>query len=110
MAEAVDEGIITSKCSVKLGTVREGLGLVAQRNIARNEFVLEVPKKFWINSGPISISEIGGVCGGLKPWIAIALFLIREKKLGNDSNWRFYVDLLLPNTDSSIYWFWISLN
>ncbi|PSS28759.1 Ribulose-1,5 bisphosphate carboxylase/oxygenase large subunit N-methyltransferase [Actinidia chinensis var. chinensis] len=99
-----DEGVITSKCAVKPGAVPEGLGLVAQRDIARNEVVLEVPKKFWINPDTVSGSEIGCVCGGLKPWIAVALFLIREKKLGNDSIWRFYLDVLPENTDSTIYW------
>ncbi|CAI0391035.1 unnamed protein product [Linum tenue] len=57
----------------------EGLGLVARRDIGRNEVVLEVPKKLWINPESVAGSEIGGICGGLKPWISVALFLIREK-------------------------------
>ncbi|CAL5401025.1 unnamed protein product [Camellia sinensis] len=64
------------------------------RNIARNEVVLEVPKKFWINPDIVSGSVIGSVCGGLKPWVSVALFLIREKKLGDDSQWRYYIDIL----------------
>ncbi|KAF7112306.1 hypothetical protein RHSIM_RhsimUnG0242900 [Rhododendron simsii] len=83
------EGLISSKkCPVKPAIVPEGLGLVAQRDIGRNEVVLEVPKKFWINPDTVSASEIGSVCGGLKPWISVALFLIREKKLGEESMWR----------------------
>ena len=71
---------------MKPGTVQEGLGLVAQRDIAQSEVVFEMPKKFWINPYTVSGSKIGGVCGGMKPWVVVALFLIREKKLGNDSN------------------------
>lgn len=88
----------------------EGLGLVAQRDIRRNEVVLEVPKKFWINPDTVSASEVGSVCGGLKPWISVALFLIREKKLREESMWRYYLDILPEYTDSTIYWWvWLSL-
>ncbi|KAH7857348.1 hypothetical protein Vadar_011592 [Vaccinium darrowii] len=98
------EGVISSKCPVKPGIVPEGLGLVAQRDIRRNEVVLEVPKKFWINPDTVSASEVGSVCGGLKPWISVALFLIREKKLREESMWRYYLDILPEYTDSTIYW------
>ncbi|KAJ0450815.1 putative [Fructose-bisphosphate aldolase]-lysine N-methyltransferase [Helianthus annuus] len=85
-----DEKVVSSKSPAKPGTVTEGLGLVAQRDIARNEVVLEVPK----------------VCNGLKPWICVALFLIREKLRGDDeaSSWRKYVDILPESTDSTIFW------
>ncbi|KAM7484390.1 hypothetical protein LguiA_000399 [Lonicera macranthoides] len=98
-----DEKVVSDKSPAKPGVVPEGLGLVAQRDIGRNEVVLEVPKKFWINPDTVSASEIGNLCGGLKPWISVALFLIREK-LRNDSPWRFYIDILPECTDSTIYW------
>ncbi|KAJ0692820.1 putative [Ribulose-bisphosphate carboxylase]-lysine N-methyltransferase [Helianthus annuus] len=101
-----DEKVVSSKSPAKPGTVTEGLGLVAQRDIARNEVVLEVPKRFWINPDTVSGSEIGRVCNGLKPWICVALFLIREKLRGDDegSSWRKYVDILPESTDSTIFW------
>ncbi|XP_052187545.1 ribulose-1,5 bisphosphate carboxylase/oxygenase large subunit N-methyltransferase, chloroplastic [Diospyros lotus] len=99
-----DEGVISAKCPVKPGVVPEGLGLVAKRDISRNEVVLEVPKKFWINPETVLSSEIASVCGGLKPWISVALFLIREKKLLDDSPWRYYLRILPEYTDSTIYW------
>ncbi|KAJ4973893.1 hypothetical protein NE237_007067 [Protea cynaroides] len=99
-----DKGVLSNKAPpVMPGIVPEGLGLVAQKDIARNEVVLEVPKKFWINSDTVAASEIGKVCGGLKPWISIALFLIREKSK-EDSPWRSYLDILPQTTDSTIYW------
>ncbi|XP_059655804.1 ribulose-1,5 bisphosphate carboxylase/oxygenase large subunit N-methyltransferase, chloroplastic-like [Cornus florida] len=98
-----DEGVVSAKSPAKPGTVPEGLGLVAQRDIARNEVVLEIPKRFWINPDTVSASEIGKVCGGLKPWISVALFLIREKSI-NNSQWRNYIDILPEHTDSTIYW------
>ncbi|KAI3825215.1 hypothetical protein L1987_06693 [Smallanthus sonchifolius] len=101
-----DEKVVSSKSPAKPGTVPEGLGLVAQRDIARNEVVLEVPKKFWINPDTVSGSEIGRVCNGLKPWISVALFLIREKLRGEDdySPWRNYINILPECTDSTIFW------
>ncbi|CAM9004214.1 unnamed protein product [Rhodiola kirilowii] len=98
-----DEGIITSKTPVKPGLVREGLGLVAERDIERQEVVLEVPKRLWINPDAVANSEIGCVCDGLKPWIAVALFLIRER-VREDSNWKNYMNILPKVTDSTIFW------
>ncbi|KAI3467309.1 hypothetical protein Pfo_023972 [Paulownia fortunei] len=99
-----DEGVVSAKTPVKPGVVPEGLGLVATRNIARNEVVLEVPKKFWINPDAVASSEIGSICSGLKPWISVALFLLREKFKGEESKWKYYVDVLPEGTNSTIYW------
>ncbi|KAJ8625861.1 hypothetical protein MRB53_034391 [Persea americana] len=49
---------------VKPGVVREGLGLVAQRNISQNEVVVKVPRKLWINPDTVAASQIGSE-GGL---------------------------------------------
>ncbi|XP_057948040.1 ribulose-1,5 bisphosphate carboxylase/oxygenase large subunit N-methyltransferase, chloroplastic [Malania oleifera] len=98
-----DEGVVSSKSPVKPGIVPEGLGLVARRDIARNEVVLEVPKKFWINPDAVAASEIGSVCTGLKPWVSVALFLIRERSRV-DSPWRSYLDILPDFTNSTIFW------
>lgn len=97
---------MSSKSPAKPGMVKEGLGLVAQRDIGRNEVVLEVPKKFWINSDMVLESEIGRVCDGLKPWISVALFLIREKlrEDGGGAYWRNYIDILPEFTDSTLFW------
>lgn len=102
-----DEKVVSAKTPAKPGVVQEGLGLIAQRDIGRNEVVLEVPKRFWINPDTVAASEIGKVCGGLKPWVSVALFLIREKQR-KDSPWRLYLDILPDCTDSTIYW-WVSL-
>lgn len=99
-----DKGIVSPKSPVKPGIVPEGLGLVAQKDIARNEVVLEVPRKFWIYPDTVAASEIGSVCNGLKPWVSVALFLMREKKLGDASSWKPYIDILPDSTNSTIYW------
>lgn len=87
--------------------VPEGLGLIAQRDIAKNEVVLEIPKKLWISPDAVAASEIGNVCSEVKPWVSVALFLIREK-LNQDSLWRPYLDILPQSTNSPIYW-WVWL-
>ncbi|XP_015895013.3 ribulose-1,5 bisphosphate carboxylase/oxygenase large subunit N-methyltransferase, chloroplastic [Ziziphus jujuba] len=98
-----EDGVVSSKTLAKPGIVPEGLGLIAVRDIARNEVVLEVPKRLWINPDAVSASEIGNLCSGLKPWIQVALFLVREK-FREDSPWRIYLDILPEYTNSTIFW------
>ncbi|KAM3706788.1 hypothetical protein ACJW30_03G179500 [Castanea mollissima] len=99
-----DEGVVSSKTPVKPAVVPEGLGLVAQKDLGRNDVVLEVPKRLWINPDAVAASEIGSVCSGLKPWLSVALFLIREKKKNDTSSWRYYLDVLPEYTNSTIFW------
>ncbi|GLT73040.1 hypothetical protein SLA2020_449270 [Shorea laevis] len=40
-----DEGVVSAKAPARPALVPEGLGLVAQRDLSRNEVVLEVPKR-----------------------------------------------------------------
>jgi [ribulose-bisphosphate carboxylase]-lysine N-methyltransferase len=98
-----DLGVVSSKTPAKPGVVPQGLGLVAQRDISRNEVVLEMPKKLWINLDVVSASEIRNVCSGAKPWVSVALFLIREK-LNEDSTRRPYLEVLPESTNSSLFW------
>ncbi|KAH9606799.1 hypothetical protein KSS87_001109 [Heliosperma pusillum] len=98
-----EKGIVSAKSPVRPGIVAEGLGLVAKKDIARNDVVLEVPKKYWINPDAVAVSDIGTVCNGLKPWVSVAVFLIREKKLGDASSWKAYIDILPDYTNSTIY-------
>lgn len=67
---------------------------------------MEVPKKYWINPDAVAASEIGSVCSNLKPWIAVALFLLKEKFKGEESKWKCYIDVLPEGTNSTIYW-WV---
>ncbi|RWW44047.1 hypothetical protein BHE74_00050267, partial [Ensete ventricosum] len=64
----------------------------------------EVPKRLWIDSDTVVASEIGRLCAGLKPWVSIALFLLRERALGKASPWHPYLDILPPTTNSTIFW------
>lgn len=102
-----DEGVVSAKTPVEPGIVPEGLGLVAKRDISKGETVLELPRRFWINPDAVADSEIGNVCTGLKPWISVALFLLREK-WRDDSKWKYYMAVLPESTDSTIYW-WVCL-
>ncbi|XP_058082952.1 ribulose-1,5 bisphosphate carboxylase/oxygenase large subunit N-methyltransferase, chloroplastic isoform X1 [Magnolia sinica] len=99
-----EKGLLSdSSPAVKPGVVAEGLGLVAQRDISRNEVVVQVPKKLWINPDSVAASDIGRVCSGLKPWISVALFLLHNKSR-LDSQWRPYLDILPHTTNSTIFW------
>ncbi|GLJ51996.1 hypothetical protein SUGI_1105260 [Cryptomeria japonica] len=96
-------GISSSSTSVKPEIVPQRLGLVAQRNISQGEVVLEVPKKIWISMDTVYASEIGKLCQGLRPWVAISLFLLREKSKLN-SPWRPYLNILPETLDSPMFW------
>ncbi|WJX50890.1 hypothetical protein P8452_37137 [Trifolium repens] len=98
-----EEGVITAKTPVKASVVPEGLGLVALKDISRNDVVLQVPKRLWINPDAVEASEIGRVCSELKPWLSVILFLIRERSR-SDSIWKHYFGILPQETDSTIYW------
>ncbi|CAJ2650423.1 ribulose-15 bisphosphate carboxylase/oxygenase large subunit [Trifolium pratense] len=98
-----EEGVITAKTPVKASVVPEGLGLVALKDISRNDVVLQVPKRLWINPDAVEASEIGKVCSELKPWLSVILFLIRERSR-SDSIWKHYFGILPQETDSTIYW------
>ncbi|XP_060215259.1 ribulose-1,5 bisphosphate carboxylase/oxygenase large subunit N-methyltransferase, chloroplastic-like isoform X2 [Lycium barbarum] len=98
-----DEGVVTAKTPVKPGIVPEGLGLVAKRDISKGETVLQVPRRLWINTDVVELSELGNVCSGLEPWISLSLFLLREK-WKDDSKWKYYIGVLPECTDSTIYW------
>ncbi|KAL0757579.1 hypothetical protein Bca101_095247 [Brassica carinata] len=98
-----DQGVVSAKSAAEPAVVPEGLGLVARRDIGRNEVVLEIPKRLWISPETAAASKIGALCGGLKPWVSVALFLIREK-YDEDSAWRVYLDVLPESTDSTIFW------
>lgn len=101
---ACQKGVVPSPPVVSPGFVPQGLGLLAQKDISRNELVLEVPQSLWINSDTVAASEIGTLCQGLKPWISIALFLLREKALGPSSPWFLYLRILPRSTNSPIFW------
>ncbi|CAL9128585.1 unnamed protein product [Musa acuminata var. zebrina] len=94
----------SSAATVKPGFVPEGLGLVAQRDLPRKEVVVEVPKRLWIDSDTVVASEIGRLCAGLKPWVSIALFLLRERALVTASPWHPYLGILPPTPNSTIFW------
>lgn len=98
-----EEGVITAKTPVKASVVTEGLGLVALKDISRNDVILQVPKRLWINPDAVAASEIGRVCSELKPWLSVILFLIRERSR-KDSVWKHYFGILPQETDSTIYW------
>ncbi|XP_004956796.1 fructose-bisphosphate aldolase-lysine N-methyltransferase, chloroplastic [Setaria italica] len=88
-------------------SVQEGLGLVAARDLPRGEVVAEVPKKLWMDADAVAASDIGRACGGgggLRPWVAVALLLLREVARGADSPWAPYLAILPRQTDSTIFW------
>lgn len=104
-----EEGVISSSnCPLKPAYVPEGLGLIAQRDIAEDEIILRVPRRLWVNPDTVAASEIGYLCTDLKPWAQVALFLARER-LRPSSSWRFYIDILPEKTNSTIYW-WVYLS
>lgn len=99
------QGVVSADCPVRPARVTEGLGLVAQRDIAEKEVILEIPRTLWISPDAVAASEIGNLCSELKPLMAVSLFLARENKR-EYSPWRIYLDILPKYTDSTVFW-WV---
>ncbi|KAJ7535805.1 hypothetical protein O6H91_12G046900 [Diphasiastrum complanatum] len=89
--------------AVRPACVHHGRGLLAHRTISQGDELLSIPRKLWINLETVKASAIGRFCEGLKPWVAIALFLVREKAQSN-SSWRPYLDILPQALDSPLFW------
>ena len=83
--------------------VAEGLGLLAQRPVGQGDEILNVPETLWIHLSTVQKSSLGQVTQGLKPWVAIAIFLIHETSNSN-SKWRPYLDSLPETLDSPLFW------
>jgi [ribulose-bisphosphate carboxylase]-lysine N-methyltransferase len=66
----------------------------------------EVPKKLWLDADAVAASDLGGAVGrgGLRPWVAVALLLLREAARGAGSPWAPYLAILPRQTDSTIFW------
>lgn len=89
--------------AVKPAEVSEGLGLIAQRPVNAGDEILNVPESVWINLAAVQNSSLGKACEGLKPWVAVALFLIHESS-NPSSKWRPYLDSLPKSLDSPLFW------
>lgn len=100
----IDNAILPkSGAPIRPQLVDHGVGLVAQRPISQGDEVLSVPQDFWISVAAAKTSEIGKLCDGLRPWVAVALFLLFEKAKLN-SKWRPYIDTLPDSLDSPLFW------
>ncbi|XP_040383465.1 fructose-bisphosphate aldolase-lysine N-methyltransferase, chloroplastic [Oryza brachyantha] len=102
-SQGADAGGAASPAAVPEG----GLGLVAARDLPRGEAVAEVPKKLWMDADAVAASDLGRAVGGggeLRPWVAVALLLLRELARGADSPWAPYLAILPRQTDSTIFW------
>ena len=71
----------------------------------KNEVLLTVPEKFHMNYKAATSSKIGKYLEGLKPWLAVALFLLHERSLGAASEWASYISLLPSAPDLPLYWY-----
>eukprot|EP00959_Pyramimonas_sp_CCMP1952_P379896 7958410-Pyramimonas_sp.AAC.6 len=49
-------------------------------------------------------SKIGKYLEGLKPWLAVTLFLLHERSLGAASEWAPYISLLPSTMDMPLFW------
>ncbi|XP_002983944.2 fructose-bisphosphate aldolase-lysine N-methyltransferase, chloroplastic [Selaginella moellendorffii] len=80
-----------------------GLGLFAKRSVSKNQEVVSIPKTLWMDADTVRRSEIGECCEGLRPWIAVALYLLHEKAKPH-SDWSAYIRVLPRTLDSPLFW------
>mmetsp|Transcript_33591 Transcript_33591/g.73311 ORF Transcript_33591/g.73311 Transcript_33591/m.73311 type:complete len:494 (-) Transcript_33591:326-1807(-) len=98
--KVVDE----AKVAVQPKAFEEGAGLVSNREVKKNEVLLAVPEKFLMNYKAAIASKIGNYLEGLKPWLAVTLFLLHERSLGAASDWAPYISVLPSSLDLPMYW------
>ncbi|CAI5462847.1 unnamed protein product [Closterium sp. Yama58-4] len=79
------------------------LALVADRDIRSGDDLLLVPLSACLTLDKVLKTDIGAVCGDVRPWVALALFIIRER--GNpNSEWAPYFDTLPATLNSPLLW------
>ncbi|CAM6109617.1 unnamed protein product [Calypogeia fissa] len=88
---------------VKPSLVKEGFGLVAQREVRKGEDLLQVPRGSWICLETVKQSAIGRFLEGQRPWVALALFLITER-VNPSSKWLPYISSLPQILNSTLFW------
>ncbi|CAI6008462.1 unnamed protein product [Closterium sp. NIES-65] len=77
------------------------LALVADRDIRSGDDLLLVPLSACLTLDKVLRTDIGAVCGDVRPWVALALFIIRER--GNPtSEWAPYLDTLPATLNSPL--------
>lgn len=93
----------SSGVAVKPSLVREGLGLVAQRDIRKGEELLQVQRGNWICLDTVKQSAIGRFLEKQRPWVTLALFLIWERA-NPASKWLPYIGSLPQSLNSTLFW------
>lgn len=91
------------KSPVTVLPVAEGLGLVATKNIFNGDELFSIPESLNLSYNAAKSSEIGKYLEGLKPWVALAIFLLHEKAKVS-SKWRPYIDILPEILDLPVFW------
>jgi hypothetical protein len=97
------EGAVSNAAAVRPSVVKEGVGLVTQRAVRKGEDVLQVPRDSWICLETVKKSDIGRSVEGQRPWVKLALFLIKERA-NPSSKWLPYIDSLPQTLDSTLFW------
>ncbi|KAL8521758.1 hypothetical protein ACS0TY_012053 [Phlomoides rotata] len=89
-----------------IGKSVHGRGMYASENINKGDCLLKIP--FSVELAPDNLPpEISSLLGNnLDPVTKVALLILHEKKLGQDSEWAPYISRLpLPNDmHSSVFW------
>jgi [ribulose-bisphosphate carboxylase]-lysine N-methyltransferase len=94
------QGVDMDRTGVQVGPSG---GLVASRPVAKGETAASIPESLWITKATAETSPLGPFLADLSPWLAVALFLIRERSFPN-SEWRAYIDTLPTEVTSPVGW------
>ena len=81
-----------------------GWGLVAAADIAAGDAVLSVPESLWMTPSTAAASAVGAFVADQPAWVKLAVQLLHEKALGDDSRWRAYLQTLPARLDAPLFW------
>ena len=100
-------GVDVSKTRVELVDASvggRGWGLVAAKDIAAGDAALVVPQSLWMTPATAAASAVGASITDQPAWVKLAVQLLHEKALGDDSRWSAYLATLPEHLDAPLFW------
>lgn len=102
-AEGIAEWLTSQGVDLSKAAVGPSGHLVSTRPVAKGETVLSVPETAWITKETALQSSMGPLVADLEPWLAVALFVLHERRNAT-SPWLPYLDSLPLTCDSPVTW------
>jgi hypothetical protein len=75
------------------------------RDCKANELLATVPTQLLMNFDSAKAGALGSHLAPLKPWLALAVHLLHERSLGDQSAWAPYLAVLPDQLELPMFWY-----